>query len=215
MLGGEGKAIEHIRPLTMIEQSLLDNVIRRFIDRLRIGWEQLVRFSGVVESREMDPQFIQVIPSSEMVMVVTFSVQAPGELEAGEICFCIPFISLDTIIGRLGDSFQFASAQRTQTKAQREHLDHVIEETMLPVQVRLGGTQLSIGEILDMHEGDILVLNQRHDQALDVIVNGHRKLTGRGGRLGKKMGLVVEAVLPDGPPFLDMLEDQRERKRHG
>jgi flagellar motor switch protein FliM len=204
MLGGAGKSLESMRPLTLIEQSLLDNVVQRFLDRLREGWEQLARFTAEVESREMDPQFIQVIPSSEMVMVVTFSVQAPGELEAGEICFCVPFISLDPILGRLGDSFQFASAQRVQTEPQRQHLHHVVEETTLPLVVQLGTSTLTIGEVLELQEGDVLVLDQRHDEALQGKVLDRRKLTGRPGRVGKKLGLLVEGVLPSGPPFMDM-----------
>ena len=197
MLGGEGKSIERIRPLTTIEQSLIDNVSSRFLEKLASGWEQLLEFHPVVESREMDPQFIQVIPSSEMVMVATFSVQAPDELETGEICFCIPFISLDSILGGLGDSFQFASAHRVQTERQRGHLERVVNHTTVPLSVELGRTNLSIDEILSLNAGDILVLDQRRDQPLKALVNGRDKLRCDPGRVGKKATIMINEVLPD------------------
>lgn len=198
MLGGPGKAIERMRPLTMIEQSLLDNVVQRFLDRLHEGWSQLLDFKPVVESREMDPQFVQVIPSSEMVLVVTFSLQAPGELETGEMCFCIPFLSLDAVIAKLDYSFQFATSQRKQTTNQRDYIDRVVGDTPLPLAVRMGTTSLSIGEILSLKEGDVLVLDQHREQALTGYLRGKLKLTGRPGRIGRHYGLVVEDVVPEG-----------------
>ena len=197
MLGGEGKSIDRIRALTTVEQSLMDNVSSRFLEKLAEGWEQLLKFNPIVEAREMDPQFVQVIPSSEMVMVATFTVQAPDELETGEICFCIPFISLDPILSGLADSFQFASAQRIQTNFQREHLRRVVDGTAVPLHVELGRTDLSIGEALELQVGDVLVLDQRCDQTLKAFVNNRDKLRCRAGKIGKKTTIMIEEVLPD------------------
>ncbi len=199
MLGGAGKALNQIRNLTTIEQSLIDNVTTRFIEGITKGWERLFPFRVDVEAREMDPQFIQVIPSSEMVMVVTFSLQAPGEIEAGEMCFCIPFISLDPIMGDLGDSFQFASAHRVQSPAQEQHLRRVVDETTLPLEMRLGETDVTIEEILALETDDVLVLDQLHDQPLQGYIGDELRLTARAGKIGRKIGVVVEDVLPDEP----------------
>lgn len=195
MLGGPGKSLERMRSLTPLEQSLLDNVIKRMLKELREGWLSLLDFNPVVESREMDPQFVQVIPSSEMVMVTTFTLQAPGDLEAGEICVCIPFISLDASLGQLGHNFQFATAQRQQTSEQRHHIDRVLGETALPLVANLGTAQLSIGEILSLQEGDVVVLDQEHDQPMVVELRGRPKMTARPGHIGRRYGLVVEEVL--------------------
>ena len=198
MLGGEGKALDRVRALTTIEHSLVDNVISRFLERFQRGWENLISFTPVVESREMDPQFLQVIPSSEMVLVVTFSVAAPGELETGEICFCIPFISLDAVLGKLGDSFQFANTSRVQTGEQARYLDKVVKDSHLPLVAELGHAELSIEEILALSEGDVVVLDQRHDQPIMCNLKGHGKLKARPGKIGRKKGVVVTDIMPDG-----------------
>lgn len=203
MLGGPGKTLDKVRALTTIEQSLLDNVIRRFIEQIANGWRELVSFAPVVESREMDPQFVQVIPSSEMVLVATFSLSAPGEIEAGEMCFCIPFISLEGIVGRLGSQFRFAAMKRGQTQTQRHHLDRVVRQTTLGVACTLGTTTVSVGDLLELKIGDVLVLDQRHDAQLTGHVAGFERLIGRPGRIGRKTGFSIERVIPAGSNLLD------------
>lgn len=197
MLGGEGKALASIRALTTVELSLMDNIISRFLEKLSEGWERLLKFDPVVQSREMDPQFVQVIPSSEMVMVATFSMQAPGEIEAGEVCFCIPFISLDPVLSGLADSFQFASAQRGQTDVQSKHLLRVVENTVVPLRVDLGETSLSIGDVLALKEEDILVLDQRSDMPLKAYIEGEYKFTCHAGRVGKKATIMIDEVFQE------------------
>jgi flagellar motor switch protein FliM len=203
MLGGPGKPLDRIRTLTTIEQSLLDNIIKRFLDQLAQGWKELVAFDPVVEAREMDPQFVQVIPSSEMVLVATFSITAPGEIEPGELCFCIPFISLEGMVSQLGNQFRFAAMKRTQSVGQRKHLDRVVKQTTLDVACELGTTALTIGEVMDMKVGDVLVLDQQHDEQLVGRVAGLQRMMGRPGIIGRKAGYLVDRVIPAGKNPLD------------
>jgi flagellar motor switch protein FliM len=200
MLGGQGKPLDKLRPLTTIEQSLLDNVIKRFLEQLAEGWTELAKFEAVVEAREMDPQFVQVIPSSEMVLVSTFSLAAPGELEPGEMCFCVPFISLDGVLPRLGNQFRFASMQRQQTAQQRGYLGRVVNDSSLTLQTVLGTTTLSVDEVMRLEVGDVLVLDQRTDDQLRGYIEGRLRVVGRPGRIGKKNGFLVEKVVSDGRP---------------
>ena len=198
MLGGPGKTLDRVRALTTIEQSLLDNVIRRFLEQLAIGWKDLVEFEPIVEAREMDPQFVQVIPSSEMVLVSTFSISAPGDLEPGEVCFCIPFISLDGVMSRLSNQFRFASMHRDQTKAQAVHLKRVVTDSPLAVTTVLGTTTLSLDEIMKLDIGDVLVLDQRTNSQAKGFITDQLKLLGRPGKLGRKAAFLIDQVLPDG-----------------
>lgn len=198
MLGGPGKSLEKIRVLTHIEQSIIDNIVQRFLERIKDGWEALLEFTPKVDSREMDPQFVQVVPSSEMVLIATFNIAAPGELETGEICFCIPFLSLDTVIAKLGTNFQFAAVERTQTPIQRGHIERVLGESTLPVNATLGTMELSVGQILALKEGDVLILDQRTDLPIECGVGTIAKLLARPGKSGRRTAIFVEAVHPQG-----------------
>lgn len=198
MLGGPGKPLDRVRALTTIEQSLLDNVIKRFLEQISLGWKELVEFEPVVEAREMDPQFVQVIPSSEMVLVSTFAISAPGELEPGEICFAIPFISLDGLLTRLSNQFRFASMHRDQTGAQASHLKQVVTDSPLPLTTVLGRTTLSLDEIMALQPGDVLVLDERTNSQVQGFITDQLRLLGRPGRLGRKAAFLVEQVVSNG-----------------
>lgn len=203
MLGGPGKPLEMVRALTAIEQNLLDNIIRRFLEQMALGWREVVAFNPVVEAREVDSQFVQAIPSSEMVLVATFGLSAPGEIEPGEFCFCLPFISLEGLVGRLGNQPRFATKMREQTPVQRKHLDRVVKQSTLEVSCSLGSTELSVGELMDLVPGDVLVLDQRHDGQIPGFVAGLERLAGRPGRIGRKAGFLIERVIPAGKSPLD------------
>lgn len=198
MLGGPGKPLDKVRALTTIEQSLLDNVIRRFLEQLAIGWSELATFTPVVEAREMDPQFVQVIPSSEMVLVSTFAISAPGELEPGELCFCVPFISLDGILSRLSNQFRFASMHRDQTAAQATYIKRVVTDSKLTLQTVLGHTTLSLDEIMGLKTGDVMVLDERTNASVKGFIKDQLRVIGRPGKLGRKAAFLVDQVVPNG-----------------
>lgn len=198
MLGGPGKPLDKVRALTTIEQSLLDNVIKRFLEQVAIGWSELTHFTPVVEAREMDPQFVQVIPSSEMVLVSTFAISAPGELEPGEVCFCVPFISLDGVLPRLSNQFRFASMHRDQTTAQATYLKRVVTDSPMTLQTRLGTTTLRLDEIMNLQIGDVLVLDERTNSQAKGYIKDQLRVLGKPGKLGRKAAFLVEQVVPDG-----------------
>ncbi|MDA3959398.1 MAG: FliM/FliN family flagellar motor switch protein [Planctomycetota bacterium] len=197
MLGGPGTALDDIRPLTGVEEELLDNLTDPFIGHLAEGWQRMSDFSFTVREREYDPSFLQVIPAGEMVLVATFSVQAPGEIESGEICVCIPFLDLEDAITKLAAQGRFADIRRDQTVLERGHLDRVVQDTSVEMRVDLGTATLTIGEILSLAVGDVVVLDQDADDQVTGHICGRQKLLGRAGRIGRKTGLIIDDVLPD------------------
>ncbi|MFW5750996.1 MAG: flagellar motor switch protein FliM [Planctomycetota bacterium] len=199
MLGGRGKALDRPRALTMVEESLIDNVTDRFQGLLSEAWSRLQPIRFKVIERESDPQFAQVIPAGEMVLVSTFSIQGPEEMEPGELCMAIPFINLEGAVGKLSSQTRFAQIDLRQTPEQREHIDRIVSDTMVPLRIELGTATLRIGEVLAMSKGDVIVLDQPRDEPMQGHLAGLYKLQGRPGRIGRKVGFLVEQLLPRGP----------------
>lgn len=199
MLGGKGRSLDKLRGITMVEESLLDNVTDRFLEFLANAWGRLQKFNFSVVERESDPQFASVIPAGEMVLVSTFSIQGPTEMEAGELCVAIPFINLEGAIGKLSSQTRFADIRHQQTADERKHLDRVVSGTQVPLKVELGTATLTVGEILALKPGDVVVLDQVRDQPLQGWLGGLLKLQGRMGRIGRKLGYLVEELMPEGP----------------
>lgn len=80
VFGGEGLSGIKSRVLTEIEEA----VMRRFIDKamgnLKEAWANVVEFYPSIEATESNPQFAQIVPPNDMVVIVTIQMKM-GDVE--------------------------------------------------------------------------------------------------------------------------------------
>ena len=84
-----------------------------------------------------------------------------------------------------------------QTNHQREHIQRVLQQTTVPLEVQLGRATLTIDQILKLKRDDVLMLDQLKDEPL-VGERNLVKLYGQAGRSGRKYGFLINEVTPDG-----------------
>ncbi|MFN9303275.1 MAG: FliM/FliN family flagellar motor switch protein, partial [Candidatus Kapaibacterium sp.] len=76
----------------------------------------------------------------------------------------------------------------------------------LPVQALLGKASIGVGELLELKVGDILKLNTRINQEIEVIIAGRRKLAARPGAVdGKKSVKITRNLQQDDLVDIDTL----------
>ena len=61
------------------------------------------------------------------------------------------------------------------------YFKHKLKKTDIPMVVNLGRTELSLREVLDLEQGDIVRLDNRLDQMLEVIFGDTPKFRGKPG----------------------------------
>jgi flagellar motor switch protein FliM len=196
LLGGPGKAPSPLRPLTALERGLLDQLVKKALERIAAAWKDIAAFTPAVESLAMDPAEVDAIPSGETLVCAGVSITGEGEFAGGEIKFCLPYIALEPSLARLGRPTRFAATKSAPTVDQRKQIDLVLGKARLEVRVELGTATLTIGEILAMAPGDVIVLDQGPKDLMPGAIGGKRRFLGRSGRLGKKLAVLVEKVLP-------------------
>lgn len=108
VFGGEGKTNMKPRVLTEIEEV----VVKRFIDtamrNLKEAWSNVVDFTPSLEATESNPQFTQIVPPSDMVVIVTIQMKV-GDVE-GMMNICIPYLVLEPVMSKLTTTFWVASS---------------------------------------------------------------------------------------------------------
>jgi flagellar motor switch protein FliM len=173
MLGGSGQPTSVSRPLTEIEQNVVDSIVKILLEGLAEAWKPVTNLAFSIRARETRPQMLQVAAPNEIFVVVVFSVQV-GDVK-GMVNLCIPTSVVETA------SAQFAQAwprQKRDVSAQeRAWLLANLGCVPAPV-VPLIRTTLSAEAILNLRVGDMLTLPVSADRPLDVYVGGVRKLTG-------------------------------------
>ena len=70
--------------------------------------------------------------------------------------------------------------------------------TALPLIAYLGNTQITVKDLIHMKRGDVLQLDKRIDDLLEIEIGGSRKFFGRPGVSGKKKAIkIARAITPD------------------
>ena len=194
VFGGEGKPGVKSRALTDIETA----VMRRFIDTVtkyfKEAWSNVIEFRPNFETMETNPQFAQLVPPSDMVVLVTIHTRI-GDVE-GMINICIPYLVLEPVMSKLTTSFWVAaSADKESTPEQVAELQRKIERTRVPFKVELGTVNITIHEFLTLGFGDVLQLDTQTQDELICYVGSNAKFRARPGTAGKRMAVQISGII--------------------
>ena len=202
VFGGTGSNTIKPRSLTEIEEAVIRRTFAKAIDFFREAWENVVKFSPHLEVMESNPVFVQIVPPSDMVVIITLKI-VTGEVE-GFMNICIPYLVLEPIMSKLTTTFWVASAaSKERDPEQVKELQKKIEKTRVPLVVEMGTIDISIREFLMLGFGDVLQLDTTVKDELPVMVGTRRKFFCRPGTFGKKAAIQITRVAPEGDEETD------------
>ncbi|MDR3324854.1 MAG: flagellar motor switch protein FliM [Spirochaetaceae bacterium] len=196
LFGGTGEAAKVQHELTDIEQSVMEGIIVRILGNMRESWAQVIDLRPRLGQIDTNPQFTQIVPPNEMVVLVTLETKV-GEVE-GMMNFCIPYLTIEPIIGKLSAQFWYSSArQATNT----ENLN-VLKEKLVSVDVMLtaeiGKINIPVRDVLALRSGDVIQLyNVNVGDPFTVNVGTRQKFLCRPGIVGKKMAVQIIKKMAD------------------
>lgn len=162
LMGGAGNVFKKNRELTEIEQTIIEKVLYRAFDCLHEAWANVLPLNLSLEQSETNPQLLmQNYLPSEMVILMTFEVIL-GEI-SGTLSFCIPYPTLEPIAGQLSSTSWFAASKKELSIEQTEVLERRLQRVNLPIIAFVGGTKITMRELLALDEGDVIQLQTRTD----------------------------------------------------
>jgi len=194
VFGGEGKGTVKPRVLTDIEEVVMRGFIDTAMDELREAWANVIAFTPSLEATESNPQFTQIVPPTDMVVIVTIQMKV-GDVE-GMMNICIPYLVLEPIMSKLTTTFWVAlSVTKDDDPEAVEILQRKIRHTEVPLIVEMGRIDISIREFLTLGFGDVLQLDTKVDDDLKCMVGKRPKFFCRPGTSGKKMAVQITKVI--------------------
>ncbi len=197
LFGGTGAITGNkSRDLTDIEQSVMEGIIVRILANMREAWTQVIDLRPRLGQIETNPQFAQIVPPTEMVVLVTLETKV-GE-EEGMINFCIPYLTIEPIISKLSSQFWFSSVRRNATTQYLGTLKEKISTVDMDVVAEIGSINLPIRDVLGLRAGDIVKLsNNKVGDPLTLSVGDKKKYFCQPGVVGKKMAVQVTGKLEE------------------
>ncbi|HWR07530.1 flagellar motor switch protein FliM [Sporomusa sp.] len=197
LFGGPGLPPAKPRSLTDIEEAIIRRVINKCMESMQEAWKQVVTIEPRMEALETNPQFTQIVPPNDMVVLITLQAKI-GQAE-GLMNICIPYLVLEPIMSKLTTSFWVsASAAKQASPESISVLQRKLEKTMIPAIVELGRATVTVHELLDLGVGDVLQLETKAENELSVIIGNREKFKCKPGLVGHKNAVQITQVISQG-----------------
>jgi flagellar motor switch protein FliM len=190
LFGGTGEGTKSQHELTDIEQSVMEGIIVRILGNMREAWAQVIDLRPRLGQIDTNPQFAQIVAPTEMVVLVTLETKV-GDVE-GMMNFCIPYLTIEPIIGKLSAQFWYSSVRRGTTTENLNLLKDKLSTVDVNVVAEIGKIQIPVRDVLSLRTGDIIRLySVRVGDPFSLSVGNKRKFLCRPGVIGKKIAVQV------------------------
>ena len=126
--------------------------------------------------------------TGDMVIASRFTVDI-GNF-SGTLTFCLPYSGIEPIKDVLRDSFK---SEKVETDfSWKKHIEERIREQALDAKCVLGRARITGKELLKMKSGDIIVLDKKVKDEINVTIAGVKKFSGHPGTSHNKKAVRLE-----------------------
>jgi len=185
MFGGIGKILETDRELTGIEKAVMGRIANKVFEELNSAWAHIEEIEFKQVGFETNPQFVQIIPPGETVIVISFQIKMLGS--SGLLTICYPYVTLEPLVEKL--MAQHFTDSHSKERGEDDDQDHLMRQALSVVEnnvsLVLGSTQLKMRDFLKLTVGDVITIPRKMKQDVELKVNGRSKFWVKPGLSGK------------------------------
>jgi flagellar motor switch protein FliM len=203
MLGGPAEKPRKPRSITPIEQSVMRNIIEHALGDLTNAWRSIAELSFHYSRMESEADFVQLAPSSEIVVVVSLDVSIGANVYKMNLCF--PTFALEDVITRLNKQTMASSLTYVNAEREKENVrvtQQQLSNQHVAVSAELGKSDITVREFLTLKKGDVIRLDTKVNSEILVSIDNKRKLAGRPGGVDGRKAIRITRTL-DGEDLLD------------
>ena len=152
--GGDGRYHTRIegREFTPTENRVIQMFLEIAFKDLSKAWKPVMDLDYVYINSEVNPQFANIVSPTEVVVVSTFKMEVEGG--GGEFHVVMPYAMLEPVRELLDAGMQSDAAEVDQRWIKT--LQEEMKEAPVEVETVLTSVRLSLGEILNLKEGDVI-----------------------------------------------------------
>jgi flagellar motor switch protein FliM len=193
------------RPLTQIEQRLVQRITDRATQHLSEAWSNLTPITFTVNDFESNPQLVQIVPPNETVVVVGFELKMGNR--AGTMSLCIPYNVIEPIMGVLAAQNWFSYQKKVGQEDHQRRLNKNVQNASVQMRAFIAQTSITLSDLLSLQPGDLITTDKQCSREILIQVEGKNKFLGHVGQFrGAKAVRItrpcqqVEVVVPESKP---------------
>ncbi|RLB11557.1 MAG: hypothetical protein DRG27_00960 [Deltaproteobacteria bacterium] len=167
LCGGSGARIKrkNFTSFALLEQSLIKKVVELAIEDLKEAFNSVIVTDLQLQGIEFNPQLLTVFSPDEFMIVISIKVSI--EDTNSNMFFALPHNSLRPLKELLEKTKRKASGKSWADDIIQDLLDVEVEVT-----VELGGLDLTVDELLELKEGDMLDINKNISDKIVLKIEG-------------------------------------------
>jgi len=199
--GGDMEAKAEGRDFTEIESRMIKRVIISGLEDLQTSWRPVFPAQVNYVRSEVNPQFVSIVPHSEIVVVVTFDIEI-GRAPMS-IIVCVPYSMIEPIRTRLNAGFQSEQDEKDNTWSNR--FKQNLQKVDVELIAKLAEMNISVRDFLNLQKNDVLYLEHETKSPISIEVNGVKKFTGFQGAYKGHKAINIDELIYQPPEVDEML----------
>lgn len=192
MLGGAGAPLEKAREFTEIELTIIERIMVVCTNLLVEPWHNVQELEPVLERIETNSQFAQFVSPNEMTSIVTMNIKI-GDVE-GLMNICIPYEVVEPVIERINTKYWYSTAEAKDDEIYREIIEENINRAQIPVRAIMGKSAISVNDFIHLQVGDIIKVNTKLEDELDVYVGNIKKFSALPGAYDDAYAVKIKSI---------------------
>ena len=182
LLGGTGTALDKERDFSEIELTIIERIFSICVNLLKEPWENVIKVTPRLERIETNSQFAQIISPTETIAIITINLKI-GDVE-GLMNVCLPYTLLEPVMDKLNTKFWFSNMQEKDPTMYGEVIKAI-----------LGESKVNVSDFVNLQIGDIIKIDKKVDQELDVYVGNIKKFNALPGYFEDKYAVRITDVI--------------------
>jgi len=191
--GGTGQRVAKVegRDFTPIENNFLGKFVGKMLRGMEEAWQPVIQLTGHYMRSEMNPYLLGASGMGDVMVVANYRIDMAQV--TGSIFFCFPLSSIEELREQLksphvADEGEGGMVGRLQLPLAGAEVD---------VQAVVSVIDMKLKDILALCPGDMIQLNRRGLEQIELWVEGRRKFLGSGAQKeGNKVFMVSERIAP-------------------
>lgn len=192
MLGGFGLPLEKNRDFSEIELAIIERIFSNCVALMKEPWKNVSPIEPKLERIETNTQFAQIISPGETIAIITINIKI-GDIE-GLMNICLPYVTLEPIMDKLNTKYWFASLIE-HDEGYAEAMEGMLERAEIPLSVLMGKSSITVNDFVNLQKGDIIKIDTKIDDELDVYVGKIKKFKALPGTASDKYAVRVTSII--------------------
>lgn len=188
ILGGDG-ASSISREFTDIELTLIDNILDEYVEAIKEAWINVEQMDLRIKDTETNPQFARPVATNEMCLVLNFRMTS-GE-KKGYFSFCLPYPSIKSILHKLDARSWYEDNQSINSRKKDKKIIENMMKVNLGIKVVLGEAEIPFKNINDIEVGDVIRLNKKICDNLDMVIDDNKLFDVQVGKIDKRIAVQI------------------------